>query len=32
MSRAGRDYYLLIARAVDALHINVRTTRLMLYE
>ena len=32
MSRAGRDYYSLIARAVDALHINVRETRLMLYE
>ena len=32
MSRAGRDYYSLIARAVDALHINVRDTRLMLYE
>jgi hypothetical protein len=32
MSRAGRDYYSLIARAVDALHINVRETRLTLYE
>jgi len=32
MSCAGRDYYSLIARAVDALHINVRATRLMLYE
>jgi hypothetical protein len=32
MSRAGRDYYTLISRAVDALHINVRETRLMLYE
>jgi hypothetical protein len=32
MSRAGHDYYSLIARAVDALHINVRDTRLMLYE
>ena len=32
MSRAGHDYYSLIARAVDALHINVRETRLMLYE
>jgi hypothetical protein len=32
MSRAGRDYYSLIARAVDALQINVRETRLMLYE
>jgi len=32
MSRAGRDYYSLTARAVDALHINVRATRLMLYE
>jgi hypothetical protein len=28
----GRDYYSLIARAVDALHINVRETRLALYE
>lgn len=32
MSRAGRDYYSLIARAVDSLHINVRATRLLLYE
>jgi hypothetical protein len=32
MNRASRDYYSLIARAVDALHINVRATRLMLYE
>jgi hypothetical protein len=32
MNRAGHDYYSLIARAVDALHINVRDTRLMLYE
>jgi hypothetical protein len=32
MSRAGRDYYSLISRAVDALHINVRETRLTLYE
>jgi hypothetical protein len=32
MTRAGHDYYSLIARAVDALHINVRDTRLMLYE
>jgi hypothetical protein len=32
MSRAGHDYYSLIARAVDVLHINVRDTRLMLYE
>ena len=32
MSRADRDYYSLIARAVEALHINVRDTRLMLYE
>jgi len=32
MSRTGRDYYSLIARAVDALRINVRETRLMLYE
>ena len=32
MIRVGRDYYSLIARAVDALHINVRATRLMLYE
>src|ERR1700746_775294 len=31
MSRAGSDYYSLIARAVDALHINVRETRLTLY-
>jgi hypothetical protein len=31
MSRTGRDYYSLIARAVDALHINVRVTRLTLY-
>jgi hypothetical protein len=28
----GHDYNSLIARAVDALHINVRDTRLMLYE
>jgi hypothetical protein len=28
----GRDYYSLIARAVDALRINVRETRLTLYE
>ena len=32
MSRAGHDYYSLIARAVDALHINVRETRMTLYE
>jgi hypothetical protein len=32
MSREGHDYYSLIARAVDALHINVRETRLTLYE
>jgi hypothetical protein len=32
MSRAGHDYYSLIARAVDDLHINVRETRLTLYE
>jgi hypothetical protein len=32
MGRAGRDYNSLIARAVDALQINVRDTRLMLYE
>jgi hypothetical protein len=32
MSRAGRNYNSLIARAVDALHINVRETRLTLYE
>ena len=32
MSRAGRDYYSLIVRAVDGLHINVRETRLTLYE
>ena len=32
MSRAGRNYNSLIARAVDALHVNVRDTRLMLYE
>jgi hypothetical protein len=28
----GHDYNSLIARAVDALHVNVRDTRLMLYE
>jgi hypothetical protein len=32
MSRTGRDYYSLIARAVDTLHIKVRETRLTLYE
>jgi hypothetical protein len=32
MSRAGHDYRSLIARAVDGLHINVRETRLTLYE
>ena len=32
MSRAGHDYYSLIARAVEALHINVRETRMTLYE
>jgi hypothetical protein len=32
MGRAGRDYDSLIDRAVDALHINVRETRLTLYE
>ena len=32
MSRAGLNYYSLMARAVDALHINVRETRLTLYE
>ena len=32
MSRAGRDYHSLIARAVDAVDINVRETRLTLYE
>ena len=32
MSRAGHDYFSLISRAVDALHINVRETRLTLYE
>jgi hypothetical protein len=32
MSRAGHDYRSLIARAVDGLHINVRETRLALYE
>jgi hypothetical protein len=32
MSRAGHDYYSLIARAVEALHINVRETRTTLYE
>jgi hypothetical protein len=32
MSGAGHDYYSLIARAVDALDINVRETRLSLYE
>jgi hypothetical protein len=32
MSRTGRDYFSLIARAVDTLHINVRETRLTLYE
>jgi len=28
MNRARRDYYPLLARADDALHINVRETRL----
>jgi len=32
VTRPDHDYYSLIARAVDALHINVRDTRLMLYE
>jgi hypothetical protein len=32
MSRAGHDYRSLIARAVAGLHINVRETRLLLYE
>jgi hypothetical protein len=32
MSHAGHDYYSLIARAVEGLHINVRETRLSLYE
>jgi hypothetical protein len=32
MSRADHDYRSLIARAVDGLHINVRETRLALYE
>ena len=32
MSRAGNDYRSLITRAVDGLHINVRETRLALYE
>ena len=32
MKPPGHDYNSLIARAVDALHINVRDTRLMLYE
>jgi hypothetical protein len=32
MRRAGHDYFSLIARAVDALHINLRETRLTLYE
>jgi hypothetical protein len=32
MSRAGHDYFSVISRAVDALHINVRETRLTLYE
>jgi hypothetical protein len=32
MSRADHDYRSLIARAVDGLHINVRETRLTLYE
>ncbi len=32
MSHTGHDYHSLIARAVDALHINVRETRLTLYE
>ncbi len=32
MSHAGHDYYSLIARVVEGLHINVRETRLSLYE
>ncbi|HUI21586.1 MAG TPA: hypothetical protein VLZ74_11160 [Methylocella sp.] len=32
MTPTARDYYALIARAVDSLRINVRETRLMLYE
>jgi hypothetical protein len=32
VTRPDHDYYSLIARAVDALHINVRDTRLMHYE
>jgi hypothetical protein len=32
MSRAAHDYYSLIARAVEALRINVRETRMTLYE
>ena len=32
MSHVDHDYYSLIARAVGALHINVRETRLTLYE
>jgi hypothetical protein len=32
MNRAGHDYYSLMARAVGGLHINMRETRLTLYE